>query len=418
MSMIAYQEAIDKIQGAARKRPLQEEKVALLQAVGRILTEDLLSPEDLPAKDNSAMDGFAVHSKTTLLASGERSCLVPVLGYIAAGDEAPLTENSESGVYGIMTGALIPEMEFDAVVKIEDVEVFSGGGRSFICIKAPVPQGNNIRPRGSDIAKGVRILKKGHRLSPQDIMALAALGLSEVSAYKKLKIGLISTGKEIVPFATKNLAPQQVRNSSAPFLNAYFSALGCEVDVFELSEDSPARFQEKFTELTEEHYDVILTTGGVSMGNWDYVTDSLQELGVRTEFHKVAIRPGKPLLFGVHEKTGAAVFGLPGNPVSTAIGASYFVTAYLQALRVEEPGEPLLLPLINSVKKPQGLRSFFKARIENKNGSSGVRILQGQGSYMLHSLLEANCWVVVSEEHERLEEGARVEVYPWEGRSL
>jgi molybdopterin molybdotransferase len=190
------------------------------------------------------------------------------------------------------------------------------------------------------------------------------------------------------------------------------------VDVFEQSEDNASGFGEKFAHLMSENYDLVLTTGGVSMGNWDYVTNSLQKLGVKTEFHKVAIRPGKPLLFGVHEKTGAAVFGLPGNPVSTAIGASFFVTSYLKALRGQRCEQSLQLPVIGSIKKPQGLRSFFKARIEQNDGVSRVRILPGQGSYMLHSLLEANCWAVVSEEGDRVAEGTTVEVHPWEGRTL
>lgn len=418
MSMITYQKAIEIIQAAAGKRSLQEEKVSLLQAVGRILTEDLYSREDLPAQDNSAMDGFAVKSEVTLLATAESPCLLPVMGYIAAGDALPLQKNSAGGVYGIMTGALIPEGDFDAVVKVEDVEVFCDGGVSSIRIKAPVPVGNNIRPQGSDFTKGTRILKRGHRLGHEDVMALAALGYTEIPAFKKLRVGVISTGKEIVPFATQDIAVEQVRNSSAPFLRSYFCSLGCDVDVFEQSEDNASGFGEKFAHLMSENYDLVLTTGGVSMGNWDYVTNSLQKLGVKTEFHKVAIRPGKPLLFGVHAKTGAAVFGLPGNPVSTAIGASFFVTSYLKALRGQGCEQSLQLPVIGSIKKPQGLRSFFKARIEQNDGVSRVRILPGQGSYMLHSLLEANCWAVVSEEGDRVAEGTTVEVHPWEGRTL
>lgn len=416
--MIAYHEAILKIQAAAQKRPLQEERVSLLTSVGRILTEDLFSSEDMPAKDNSAMDGFVVRSEETLTATWEKPCLFPVLGYIAAGDTFVQREDLEGGVYGIMTGALLPEKDFDAVVKVEDVEVFFDGGMSFICVKAPVPKGNNVRPQGSDFSKGTRILKRGHRLRHEDIMALASLGYSEVCVFKKLKVGVVSTGKEVVPYATATITPQQVRNSSAPFLQAYFSSLGCDVDVFEQSEDSPEKFHQRFQELLRNSYDVLLTTGGVSMGNWDYVTDSLSEMGVRTEFHKVAIRPGKPLLFGVHEKSGTAVFGLPGNPVSTAVGASFFVTSYLNALRGEPTQRVLSVPCSHSIKKPQGLRSFFKARIESANGVSRVRILPGQGSYMLHSLLEANCWAVLPEEGDLLEEGTNIEVHLWEGRDL
>ncbi|WP_415064238.1 molybdopterin molybdotransferase MoeA [Bdellovibrio sp.] len=418
MSMIAYREAILKIQEAAQKRPLQEERVPLLMGVGRTLTEDLFSSENLPAKDNSAMDGFVVRSEETLTATPEKPCLFPVLGYVAAGDAFVQRDDLEGGVYGIMTGALLPERDFDAVVKVEDVEVFFDGGMSFICVKAPVPKGNNVRPQGSDFLKGARILKRGHSLRHEDVMALASLGYSEVCVFKKLKVGVISTGKEVVPYATAMVTPQQVRNSSAPFLQSYFSSLGCDVDIFEQNEDSPQKFHQKFQELLMNNYDVLLTTGGVSMGNWDYVTDALSELGVRTEFHKVAIRPGKPLLFGVHEETRTAVFGLPGNPVSTAVGASFFVTPYLKTLRGESTQRALNIPCSHAIKKPQGLRCFFKARIECDNGVSRVRILPGQGSYMLHSLLEANCWAVLPEEGDFLEEGATVEVHPWGGRDL
>lgn len=416
--MIAYHDAILKIQATAQARTLKGERLPLLTAVGRILNEDIFSSEDIPARDNSAMDGFVVRSEETLGATAEIPAVFPVFGYIAAGDPVLQRKEVDEGVYGIMTGALLPEQEFDAVVKVEDVEVFFDGGRSFISLKSPVPKGNNIRPRGSDFTKGTLILKRGHCLRHEDLMALAALGHKEVCVYRKLKVGLICTGKEVVPYSIGSIDPHQVRNSSAPFLQSYFSELGCDVNVFEQIEDSPERFHQRFQQLICDGYDLLLTTGGVSMGNWDYVTDSLKKMGVRIEFHKVAIRPGKPLLFGVHEQSGTAVFGLPGNPVSTAVGASFFVSTYLRSLRGEPAQKGLSIPCSHSMKKPLGLRSFFKARIEYEQGSSRVRILQGQGSYMLHSLLEANCWAVLSEEGDHLEEGTRLEVHPWKGRDL
>lgn len=415
MSMIPYHDAVLKVQTAAQKRRLPSEKVPLLVAAGRILAEDLFSSENLPAKDNSAMDGFAVKSEETLTATAENPCQFPILGYIAAGDALLPGRERPGGVYGIMTGALLPEKDLDAIVKVEDVEVFSNGGVSVVKIKSPIPKANNVRPQGSDFLKGARLLKHGHKLRHEDVMALAALGFSEVSVFKKVKIAVVSTGKEVVPHTGTTVTPEQVRNSSAPFLQSYFLSLGCEVDLFDQSEDSPEKFHRTFQELIQRNYDVLLTTGGVSMGNWDYVTSALNELGVRTEFHKVAIRPGKPLLFGVHEETGVAVFGLPGNPVSTAVGAHFFVVPYLRALREETGLRTLNISCINTIKKPTGLRSFLKARIESENGVSRVRILPGQGSYMLHSLLEANCWAVLPEEGDRLEEGTNIEVHPWEG---
>lgn len=418
MSLTTYQEAIKRIQERGRSQTLKSERVPLLDSVGRVLAESIFSFENLPAKDNSAMDGFVVQAELTRLASIEHPCVLKVFDTIAAGDNFSSEKIEDGGAYGIMTGAVIPDGAYDAVIRIEDVEIFRESGDTFIHIRAPLEKGKNIRPQGSDFKKDIEILKKGHRLGHEDIMPLAALGINTVLAFKKVKVGIISTGKEIVPFSTKNLEPAQVRNSSAPFLKSYFASLGCEVVFSEQNEDHPEKFGEKFKSLLADECDVLLTTGGVSMGNWDYVTDELQNLGVKLNFYKVAIRPGKPLLFGVHKETGAAVFGLPGNPVSTAIGASFFVQPYLRALHKEEAREGILLPLANSMKKPQGLRGFYKARIETENGVSGVRILDGQGSYMLHSLLEANSWAVLSEDFEFLENGNFVEVFPWEGRCL
>lgn len=412
--MLSYNEALAKIESSPRPR-VSCERVPLLEARGRVLAEDLLAAEDLPATDNSAMDGFAIQARATVLASPETPLSFEVLGEWVAGAKSHAGSSRPDAVYAIMTGALVPEPAFDSVVKIEDVEVYLEGGKKFIKIFKPVTLRNNVRPRGSDYHRGQRLLPAGHRLRSQDVMALAGLGVSEVLTYEKLKVAVLSTGREIVPFAQPVLSPEQVRNSSAAFLQAYFSGLSCVVHQYQQAEDTAESFYNLFQRIIDKNYHLILTTGGVSMGSRDFVTATLADLGVRIEFHKVAIRPGKPILFGIHERTGIAVFGLPGNPVSTAVGARFFVTPYLKRLRNEKNEKSFFISTTGDFQKPQGLSCFYKARLANRGERTEVEILKDQGSYMLHSFVEADCWVYLPEELGAVVGGQIVEVFSIHG---
>jgi len=286
-----------------------------------------------------------------------------------------------------MTGAILPRAHYNSVVKVEDVK--RSGNQ--IIVKAPVPKENNIRPKGTDFAIGQSVLNKNTVLKDQHIMALAALGITQVTVKRKFRVAVLSTGNEIVSFEQKNLKESQVRNSSAPFLKVFLERHHCEVTLLGIHKDDPKNFFQAMSGLLKDKYNLIITTGAVSMGKWDFITDTLPDLNMKTIFHKVAIRPGKPILLAQSQNQKTVLFGLPGNPVSTAVGVQFFVLPLIKKI-MQTASQEKWVKLETDVIKPDGLECFFKAVLKS-DLSPAVKALTGQASYMIHSFIQSNCWV-------------------------
>ena len=416
--MIRYHEALALIQAAAAKRALDEEQVPLAEAVGRVAAREVRSPEHVPAFDNSAMDGFAVRSSDTAAASADRAVALPVRGRLAAGDDASgvVVSREASGLVAgaveIMTGAPIPA-GFDAVVRIEDVEVTRGPGGDPVEVKlrAPVPAGEHVRPRGNDFPEGHRIVAAGELIRPEHISALATVGVPALAARRRVRVAIISTGKEVVPHTTSVLSPGAIRNSNAPWLAAALQLAGAECVHLEAVGDEPQDFRRAVGRALERRIDVLITTGAVSMGRHDYVASELDALGATTHFHRVAIRPGKPVAFAELPR-GPAVFALPGNPVSTAVGLRFFALPFLRGIAGVAPEIPFRAVLRHEAKKTDGLRCFFKAWVDLAPRGVSVEVLRGQGSAVVSAMIDANAWAILPEEGERCPEGAELEVVP------
>ena len=416
--MIQYKDALEFLTAAAAlRRPLFEavpETVALENCVGRLLFADLLSPEAIPPFDNSSMDGFAVHSALTAAATLRAPLQLKVLGSIAAGDTPVVKseENSQPVAWEIMTGAPIPH-GFDAVVKVEDIEVKrdAQGAPVEIWISKPLTARENFRGRGEDFALNQLVARAGDRLMPEHVMALASLGLAEVSVKRRPRVALVSTGSELVTHSTKELTPGMIRNSTAPHLMAALPGYGVDCHFYGTLIDRPEVFEWALGEILQHAPDIILTTGAVSKGKHDFIPDTLLKSGAKTQFHQVAIRPGKPGLFCEFEN-GPVVFGIPGNPVSTAVALRFFVSHYLEALTGARPELPLKARLVAAAPKPEGLRCFFKAQFHAGSEGGEVRCLGGQPSFMVSPMLESNAWVVFPEEGSTVAEGTWVDVYP------
>ena len=410
--MINYAEAIKTIRDVAKARPpLEIEEISLLDAVGRVAAVDILSPITVPPFDNSAMDGFAIHSALTATASNDSLLQFKVLGTIAAGDK-PRQNPAQDGVWEIMTGAPMPT-GFDAVVKIEDVlaERDSSGQINKIELRAPVISRANNRAAGEDFEIGTRVIKKGTMIAPDQVMALSSLGLARVQVLRRLRVGVLSTGRELVPMDQK-LEEGQIHNSTAPFLLTALRLNGVEATHFGTILDEPEEFARVMKVAIKKKYDVIMTTGAVSMGKFDFVTDGITALGAKTYFHKVAIRPGKPLLFAEFEN-GPVFFGLPGNPVSGVVGLRFFFDAYLRAVQLQKSERPIRARLKEPVSKVEGLRCFFKAGMgSSTDGSLEVTVLTGQMSFMVSSLLRATAWAILPESSKKLSAGEVIDILP------
>ncbi len=412
--MITFSEAQEIIIRTAQANVRTDESVSLKHALGRIVAEELRSREEVPSFDNSAMDGFAVASVQTTKASLTTVLRVPVDGLIVAGG-APQNFTA-GGSIEIMTGAPMPGLGLDAVVRIEDVEVerTDEGVAVAIRLKKPVREGENVRRSGTDFGRGQKIVEPGTRIEPGHIMAFASLGIAQLKVRALPRVAVLSTGSELMEPDTARLSPGMIRNSTGPFLSSALRLLGIEALDLGIVRDDPALYRRRLEQAAAEGIDVVLSTGAVSMGKHDFVSEVLAEWGARTLFHKVAIRPGKPILFA--EAKGRqgplAIFGLPGNPVSTAVGMRFLVEPYLRALQGLATEIPVTASLFGASTKPKAFRCFYKGRSSLRDGRLGVEVLKGQASYVVSALLDANCWVVLAEGSESVSSGEAVAIFP------
>jgi molybdopterin molybdotransferase len=393
--MISYAEAVALLMEAAHKTGhLPVEDVPLSQALSRVAAGRLLSLESLPRFANSAMDGYALRSKD---APGRLS----VSGTVCAGDKPPRALKPGTACE-IMTGAALPPGA-DAVVPVEFAEKADDGRAVLV---AAAHAGDFVRQAGQDFEEGGIIAEAGTCLSAKHILALAALGAAKVPVRRRPRVAVLSTGRELVP-AENNPKPGQIRDASGPYLLAALAEAGCEPAFHGIVRDDVPDFRRRIKKILSARPDVVLTTGAVSMGKHDFVTAEIQRLGARLLFHKTATRPGKPLLAARFER-GPLFFGLPGNPIATVVGLRFFVLPFLRERLEMPPEQPLKARLSVDVEKPDGLRCFFKARLEGQK----ARVLQGQGSFQIHSLLGADAWAVLPETGSRCRAGTLIDVFP------
>ncbi|MFS8137508.1 MAG: gephyrin-like molybdotransferase Glp [Thermomonas sp.] len=414
--MISYHDALQQVLAACG--PLPAEQVPMAQALGRVFAQDVFAQADLPAFDNSAMDGFALSSAGSTLLSGSEFAVV---GSQAAGDgDRDGLAASTDDACEIMTGASLPT-GLDTVVPIEQVEVLSRdveGRPSRIRLLADVTTGSHVRTRGQDVAVGDHVVGAGSRHDASSHMLLAALGVETLALRPRVPVAVIATGRELVDDPRQALAPGQIRNSNGPFLAARLDEAGASVVHRETVGDDAAAFTQTLMRALEAGAQLVLSTGAVSMGRHDFVPDALRALGATIVFHKVAIRPGKPVLFA-RLPGGQLYFGLPGNPVSSAVGMRFFVEPALRALLGQGAEREFRVQLAEAVHKKAGLHCFFKAQVGlDAAGCLRVRVLQGQESFRMRPLLAANAWAVLEANRDTYAAGDDVLVYGLDGRGI
>lgn len=400
--MIGYQEAIGIIQGKAQCFP--PETISLADALGAVAAEHVISAMHLPSFRNSAMDGFAVRIADLQRASDERPVALKIAATIAAGD-VPLAD-ADAATVEIMTGALVPQ-GFDAVIPVEQVKI--DGNR--VIFSRPAKQHENIRMPGDDVLHGQSVLKKGQRLTAERLMLLAALGVSEVKIQPAPAIHVFATGKEIIESTDGALQHGKIYNSNAPFLLARCREEGFIGNYGGIIDDDKTVFEQAIRLVPQGA--IVITTGAVSKGKWDFIPESLGALGAEIHFHRVNIRPGKPILFA-SLPNGSYFFGLPGNPISAAIGFRFFVMPLLRALQELPPEVPLQARLIERFGKKGDFRHFLKSHLTvNSAGELQVAISGEQESFKISPMANCNGWVVAEEEHTELQAGTLIPVFPF-----
>lgn len=385
---------------------LPSEPVALAMAAGRVLAEPIDSPRNLPPFDNSAMDGFALRWREDLAAGS----ILAVMGEQAAGDGE---RQQSQGVCSIMTGASMPD-GLDTVVPVEECAVLardSAGRPLTVALHQPPRPGQHVRRSGQDVQRGERILDAGTLLCDESIMVLRGIGVGTVAAHRRPRLALACTGRELVDLDGAELGPGQIANTNGPYLAALFAEAGAEVVEQFTVPDEPEQLSALFCRWSDAGIELVVTTGAVSMGRYDFVPDVLQRLGANLQFHKLAMRPGKPLLYATLGST--QFFGLPGNPVSSAVGARFFVDAAIRRLTGRTDETAWQLPLAHETRKKAGFTLIQKAALQvGADGRLAVVLLQGQESFRIAPLLTATAWAVLPAEAEHLAAGELVSIHP------
>jgi molybdopterin molybdotransferase len=356
--------------------------VELGEADGLVLAEDVVADRDYPPFDKSQMDGFAVKV-------GDRNDL-KVMGEVAAG-QWPEIEVKQGEAVAVMTGAPMPKGA-DGVVPVEDVEDLKSeisNVRSIRVMRAPVP-GRYIARCGSDVKAGTVVLEKGTRLGAAQLAVAASVGAAKVRAFAKPRIAVLATGDELVQ-VDQTPGKAQIRNSSNVMLAALVRRMGCDVVDLGQAEDDPKLIHEAILNGTKRA-DVLLVTGGMSMGEYDYVPRVLGELGMELKITKLRIKPGKPFVFATGDVgEGFLVFGLPGNPVSAFVCALRLASRLLLRLGGTGVRERWLEGRLNEALPANGPREFYQPAVV-KDGK--VTVLGWKGSADLYTLAKANALLV------------------------
>ncbi|MBI5235420.1 MAG: molybdopterin molybdotransferase MoeA [Deltaproteobacteria bacterium] len=402
--MIPVQTALDTI--LKEVAPLGLESVQLQNALGRTLGEDAISRWPNPMWNNSAMDGYAVRSNDTLGASEEAPVRLTVIYDLPAGHK-PDRPVGQGEAVRIMTGAPMPEGA-DAVVMVEKTGPAPDNG---VFIRSIVKHGEHVRLRGEDFQKGDVAVKKGAVIRPAETAMLAAIGSPFVFVYKRPRVAVVSTGDELVDI-NQTPPPGKITNSNGYTLAALVREAGAEPIQLGIARDNRASLLEKLKQAAEA--DCIVSSGGVSVGDFDFVKDVLKELGSRMIFWKVAMKPGKPLAFGVIG--GKPAFGLPGNPVSSMVAFEQFVRPALLKMsgRLEIERTTLPARLEKDLKIKSGRVNFIRAKMTIDATGLCVTPLAGQGSALLTTMVSANAYIIVPKESEGLKKGDMVKVQPFD----
>ncbi|WP_373522884.1 molybdopterin molybdotransferase MoeA [Aquiflexum sp.] len=366
-------------------------------ALGMFLAEDIPSGYDIPFFDNSAMDGYAIAWK-----DGDNKRKLRPETKIRAGELEDFVLNENEAIR-IFTGAPVPKGA-DTIIPQEWVEIEND---TFLFEIDKFEKGSNLRKQGAQNKAGDIIALKGSEITPGMVGLLSSVGLHEVRVFSKPTVGIILTGDELEEIG-KPLSFGKVYNSNGPVLNTYLKQLGINEVGLATALDEPAKLQSTINNFLEK-YDIILISGGISVGDYDYVKGSLEKAGVKELFYKIRQKPGKPLFVGQRENQW--IFALPGNPASTLTCFNQYVKpcllAWIGKSNVWEPSGKF--PLIYDFNKKPGITLFLKAKLEDGK----VHILSGQESFNLISYGTANCIAEIGEEMESLQAGALVPVYGW-----
>ncbi|MCK9364143.1 MAG: molybdopterin molybdotransferase MoeA [Syntrophales bacterium] len=398
--MISVEDALQNILDSVAV--LGMEKSDILSALGRVIGEDIYSGRNIPPKDNSAMDGYAVRSADTFGASDKKPVMLEVIEELPAGSASQKTIGKGQAAR-IMTGAFIPEGA-DAVIPVEDTEKENDRAAIFVSVQA----GRDIRFAGEDVKLGEKVIAKGEILSPAHIGMLASLGRSFVLVHQKPLIAIVSSGDEL---ADIDEPPSlKIVSSNSYSLAALVLECGAIPMQMGIAKDRREDLLEKFRAAMRA--DLIISSGGVSVGDFDLVKNVMKQEGNRMQFWQVAMKPGKPLAFGALEDV--PIIGLPGNPVSSMVSFEQFARPAILKMMGHKNlfRKTIQVRLSEDINKKPGKRHFIRAIIEQTADGYAARTTGDQGSGILTSMVQANGLIIMPPESTKAKAGEFATVQP------
>jgi len=397
--MITVEEALDKI--LSYIEPLGFEKVSILDALGRVIAEDMIAPRDLPPYDNSGMDGYAVRYEDVQNASQKNPGRLEVIEDLRAGFISEKTVLKGQAIR-IMTGAPIPNGA-NTVIPVEETE---RGDGSVLILRPAVP-GEYIRRAGEDVKRGDLVISAGDMIRPSEIGMLASMGRSFVPVYQRPSVAILCTGEELVDVG-ETLDGAKIVSSNSYTLAAQVKECGAIPIQLGIAKDRKDEIKEKI--LQGLRSDVFISSAGVSVGDYDFVRDVLKELGVEMIFWRVAMKPGKPVAFWMSD--GKPAFSLPGNPVSSMVTFEQFVRpSLLKMMGHRQIFRPVIEAVLKEeIRKEPGKRHFVRAVVSLEKDGCWVTTTGPQGSGIMRSMVKANGLIVIPEGQEIVKTGEKVKV--------
>ena len=407
--MISYKKAKKIL--IKSKIKIKDELVDSVQSLNRINSLDIFSKTNYPTATNAAFDGFAVNSKETKNLSKDNFKKFKIKKVIAAGDNPKLNKIKKFETVEVMTGAVIPKY-FDTIIPIEEIIFYPNKtNKRYIIINKKIKKNQHIRFRGSDFKKKDLIIKKGIIIQPSHILAFKTLGIDKVKIKKKPNILFFSTGNEISN--NKNVPDWKVRNSNSHYIKSLSNNfLFNFIDGGILKDKDEKFFEKQIYKSLKSNIDIVITSGAVSAGKYDFVPSVVKKFSASNFFKGVFMRPGKPILFAKFKNFEKAIFGLPGNPISSSACFRFFVCPYLLNILGVQNEKPIKAKLKNSYKKNKMLTRFLKSKLTStKNGILEIQVLNGQESFRIKSFVNSNIWGLFKDGQTNFKKGQLIDCY-------
>ncbi|MDA7574501.1 molybdopterin molybdotransferase MoeA [Candidatus Pelagibacter sp.] len=407
--MISYQYSKRILKKAIIK--IKDENIKSINSLNRAVSKNIYSTINYPSGDNTAFDGYAINSNHTKNIKKNLPQKFKIIGLIAAGNKPFKKKIKKFDAVEIMTGGIIPK-GFDTIIPIEQIVFFpSNSNKKYIVINKRIKKYNHVRFAGSDYKKKEIVIKKNTIIQPNHILALKTLGIKNIIVKKKINILFFSTGNEITN--NDNAPDWKVRNSNSHYIkNLSDNFLFNFKDGGILKDNHEKIFKSKITKMLNSNIDIIITSGAVSAGKFDFVPNVIKNFRLSDYFKSVAIRPGKPVLFAKIKGKQKAIFGLPGNPMSSAACFRFFVYPYIANLLGLREEIPVRAILKNQFIKKKSFTRFAKSKLNTtKNGKIEVEILKGQESFRIKSFVKSNIWALLPAGKSKFKKGDIVDCF-------